>query len=81
MTTPDVVSVETLETKTKMNGKILKTTLAGALVDIGQSLPGVLHISQISETPVNKVEDVLKEEGRVSCAGTPTRAGQASGVR
>ena len=55
MTTPDVVSVETLETKTKMNGKILKTTLAGALVDIGQSLPGVLHISQISETPVNKV--------------------------
>jgi ribosomal protein S1 len=44
-----------------MNGKVLKTTLAGALVDIGQSLPGVLHISQISETPVNKVEDVLKE--------------------
>ena len=66
MTTPDVVSSETLETKTKMNGKILKTTLAGALVDIGQSLPGVLHISQISETPVNKVEDVLKEGQEVT---------------
>lgn len=57
MTTP----TETLEPKTKLNGKILKTTIAGALVDIGQSVPGVLHISQISETPVNKVEDVLKE--------------------
>jgi hypothetical protein len=34
MTTPDVVSAETLETKTKLNGKILKTTLAGALVDV-----------------------------------------------
>ena len=66
MTTSDVVSAETLETKTKLNGKILKTTLAGALVDIGQSLPGVLHISQISETPVNKVEDVLKEGQEVT---------------
>lgn len=61
MTTPDSAPTSALEPKTKLNGKILKTTLAGALVDIGQSLPGVLHISQISETPVNKVEDVLKE--------------------
>lgn len=61
MTTPDSVPTVALEPKTKMNGKVLKTTLAGALIDIGQSLPGVLHISQISETPVNKVEDVLKE--------------------
>jgi len=66
MTTPDNVSVVALETKTKMSGKILKTTLAGALVDIGQSLPGVLHISQISETPVNKVEDVLNEGQEVT---------------
>jgi ribosomal protein S1 len=55
-----------LEPKTKLNGKVLKTTLAGALIDIGQSLPGVLHISQISETPVNKVEDVLKEGQEVT---------------
>ncbi|MEN9562768.1 MAG: hypothetical protein RIR73_1012 [Chloroflexota bacterium] len=61
MTTPDSAPSTALEPKTKLNGKVLKTTLAGALVDIGQSLPGVLHISQISETPVNKVEDVLKE--------------------
>lgn len=66
MTTPDSVPAVALEPKTKLSGKILKTTLAGALVDIGQSLPGVLHISQISETPVNKVEDVLKEGQEVT---------------
>ena len=61
MTTPDIASVATLEPKTKLSGKILKTTLAGALVDVGQSIPGVIHISQLSKDPVNKVEDVIKE--------------------
>jgi small subunit ribosomal protein S1 len=61
MTTPDIASTTTLEPKTKLNGKILKTTLAGALVDVGQSIPGVIHISQLSNDPVNKVEDVIKE--------------------
>jgi small subunit ribosomal protein S1 len=61
MATPDIASVTTLEPKTKLSGKILKTTLAGALVDVGQSIPGVIHISQLSTDPVNKVEDVIKE--------------------
>jgi ribosomal protein S1 len=61
MTTPDITPAAAIEPKTKLNGKVLKITLAGALVDIGQSVPGVLHISQISESPINKVEDVLKE--------------------
>lgn len=61
MTTPDIASTVTLEPKTKLSGKILKTTLAGALVDVGQTIPGVIHISQLSENPVNKVEDVIKE--------------------
>ena len=60
MTTPDIVAVAP-EPKTKLSGKVLKTTLAGALVDVGQSLPGVIHISQLSTEPVNKVEDVVKE--------------------
>lgn len=57
-------SIETktlaLEPKTKLSGKVVKITLAGALVDVGQELPGVLHISQIQKEPINKVEDVLK---------------------
>ena len=61
MTTPDIASTATLEPKTKLSGKILKTTLAGALVEVGQSIPGVIHISQLSKDPVNKVEDVIKE--------------------
>jgi len=61
MTTPETAPAVALDPKTKLSGKVLKTTLAGALVDIGQSLPGVIHISQLSENAVNKVEDVVKE--------------------
>jgi predicted RNA-binding protein with RPS1 domain len=61
MTTPDSAPSVALEPKTKLSGKILKTTLAGALVDIGQSVPGVIHISQLQQEAVNKVEDVVKE--------------------
>jgi ribosomal protein S1 len=61
MTTPDIAPAMALEPKTKLSGKILKTTLAGALVDVGQNIPGVIHISQLSKDAVNKVEDVVKE--------------------
>lgn len=61
MATLDSAPVVALELKTKLSGKILKTTLAGALVDIGQSLPGVIHISQLQQDAVNKVEDVVNE--------------------
>ncbi len=60
MTTPDNTAA-TLEPKTKLSGKVLKTTLAGALVDVGQPIPGVIHISQLSTEPINKVEDIVKE--------------------
>src|SRR6266496_4489722 len=61
MTTPEIASIPALEPKTKLSGKVLKTTLAGALVDVGQNIPGVIHISQLSMEPINKVEDVVKE--------------------
>jgi ribosomal protein S1 len=61
MEAQNIASIETLEPKTKLSGKILKTTLAGALVDVGQSIPGVIHISQLSKDSINKVEDVVKE--------------------
>jgi len=61
METPNIASEVTLEPKTKLSGKVLKTTLAGALVDVGQNIPGVLHISQLSNEAVNKVDDVVKE--------------------
>jgi small subunit ribosomal protein S1 len=60
MVTTDTTPVA-LEPKTKLTGKVLKTTLAGALVDVGQPIPGVLHISQLQKEPVNKVSDIIKE--------------------
>src|SRR5512140_1039219 len=61
MVTTDTSPAAALEPKTRLTGKIVKTTLAGALVDIGQEIPGVLHISQLQKDPVNKVEDVVHE--------------------
>ena len=61
MTTPEIAPIAALEPKTKLSGKVLKTTLAGALVDVGQSVPGVIHISQLSKDAINKVDDVVKE--------------------
>ncbi len=61
MVTTDSPAEITLEPKTQLTGRIVKTTLAGAVVDIGQPIPGVLHISQLSKDPINQVEAVVKE--------------------
>lgn len=52
--------VSALEPKTKITGKVVKTTLAGVLVDIGQELPGVIHISQLKKDQVNKPDEVVQ---------------------
>lgn len=50
------------EIKRKMlfEGTVVKITLAGAIVDIGQGVPGVVHISRLSTEPVKRVEDVVQ---------------------
>lgn len=63
MTTPAVESLSPaseLKPKTRLMGRVVKTTLAGALLDIGMDIPGIVHISQMSEAPVKRVEDVLQ---------------------
>ena len=57
----DESPVTALQPKAQLTGRVVKTTLAGALVDLGLALPGVLHISQLQKVPVKKVEDVLHE--------------------
>lgn len=49
-----------LKPKTKLVGKVVKTTLAGVLVDLGMEIPGIIHISQLTATPVKRVEDVVQ---------------------
>jgi small subunit ribosomal protein S1 len=46
-----------LQPKTRLTGKVIKTTIAG---DIGQKVPGVIHISQLQKDSVNRVEDIIQ---------------------
>jgi small subunit ribosomal protein S1 len=58
MATP--ANLDEIKRKTHFTGKVVKTTLAGAIVEIGMDTPGVVHISQLSKEPVNRVEDVVQ---------------------
>jgi predicted RNA-binding protein with RPS1 domain len=49
-----------VQRKMHFTGSVVKTTLAGAVVNIGLDTPGVLHISQLKKEPVNRVEDVVQ---------------------
>jgi len=63
LATPDnaqVSDISQIKRKMHLTGTIVKTTLAGAVVDIGLDVPGVVHISQLQKDPVNKVEDIIK---------------------
>ncbi|MGB9639389.1 MAG: S1 RNA-binding domain-containing protein, partial [Anaerolineales bacterium] len=58
--TAQPIALEDIKRKTHFNGVVKKITLAGAIVDIGLSVPGVVHISQLQEGPTNRVEDVVQ---------------------
>jgi len=49
-----------IKRKMRFTGTVLKITLAGAVVDIGVGIPGVVHISQLQSEPVNRVEDIIQ---------------------
>lgn len=57
-TTPTSPTDE-IKPKSKLTGKVVKTTLAGVLVDLGLSLPGVIHVSQLSTESIKNVEEVV----------------------
>jgi small subunit ribosomal protein S1 len=54
-------NIKEIKNKMYFRGRVVKTTLAGALVDIGIDTPGILHISQLQKAPVKRVEDVVHE--------------------
>lgn len=62
-----VVSASTtteLKPKMKFTGKVLKTSLAGAVIDIGVGKPAVIHVSQLVAPvgqPIKSVKDVLQD--------------------
>jgi ribosomal protein S1 len=56
----NVTDLNEIKRKAHFTGTVVKTTLAGAVVDIGLGTPGVVHISQLQAEPVNRVEDVVQ---------------------
>ncbi len=58
----------TIEPKTQFTGTVIKTRLAGAVIDIGIGKPAVLHISQIvapDGAAIKRIEDVLQENQKI----------------
>lgn len=58
-------SENALAPKQKIEGKVLKTSLQGALIDINHPLPAFLHISQVvnlakPDAPVKSLEELFK---------------------
>ncbi len=49
-----------------VNGKVVRIVPFGAFVGLGEGVDGLVHISQLSEHRVNKVEDVVKVGDMVS---------------
>ncbi len=59
-----------IRTKERYTGTVLKTTLQGALVDIGSETPAFIHISQAvkdgdPKKPVNSIEEVLEKDQKL----------------
>jgi small subunit ribosomal protein S1 len=54
-------ALKDLERGMKVKGKVAKTELYGAFVDVGLDRDGMIHISQLKRGRVNRVEDVVKE--------------------
>jgi ribosomal protein S1 len=59
MDTTTTPTVQEIQRKQHFKGKVIRTTIAGAIVDIGLELPGVVHISHLRKEPVNRTEDVV----------------------
>lgn len=60
MTVSSPNKIDEIKRKQHFIGKVIKTTLAGAIVDIGLEVPGAIHISQLQKEPVKRVEDVVQ---------------------
>jgi len=58
--TQQAIPLEGIKRKMKFNGVVKKINIAGAIVDVGLAVPGVVHISQLQEGETKRVEDVVQ---------------------
>ena len=54
------ITTEEIKRKMQFKGKVVKTTLAGIIVDVGLDRYGVVHIANMGVDPVKRVEDVVQ---------------------
>ncbi|MBN1565570.1 MAG: S1 RNA-binding domain-containing protein [Anaerolineae bacterium] len=67
MTTENTpTTIEEITPKMQLQGVVKKIDLYGALVDVGVGRLGLLHISQLSESHVKNVTDILNEGDQVT---------------
>lgn len=59
-------TIDDIAPKMELKGVVKKLELFGALVDVGIGRLGLLHISQISESHVKNVADVLNEGDEIT---------------
>ena len=63
-TTPG--SIQELAPRMELRGKVTRLELTGAFVDIGMGSDGFLHISQLNQSNVRNVSDVLKVDDEIT---------------
>jgi small subunit ribosomal protein S1 len=62
----NLLSIADLSPRQKLQGKVKKVTLSGAIVDVGAEVDGLLHISDLGETRVTRTSNVLNEGDEVT---------------
>ncbi len=60
------IRLANLKAKQKFEGHVVRIELYGAFIDFGAEKDGLVHISQISKTRINKVTDVINQGDTVT---------------
>lgn len=63
---PRPTSISELRPKMQLEGVVRRVELYGAFVDLGLERDGLIHISRLSDRPVKRVSDVVKEGDEVT---------------
>ena len=77
MTNENSILIADLQPRQKLEGKVKKVTLSGAIVDVGAEVDGLLHISELGEKRVTRTSNVLSEGDEITV--WVKKADQASG--
>ena len=59
-------SIHDVRRKMRLQGVVSRVELFGAFIDVGVEMNGLVHISQLSTTRVNRVSEVVKEGDSVT---------------